>query len=193
MAIRSRETANKLYKYVHTKDEYLRTSILGISYNHPDSWLEIMPDGTIHINASCKDGYAWDGCTPKWIFLDFLMGVPDGRLDYLTEKPLTYYGSMLHDLLYQFKSDVPVSRSTADKMFCIILRDSGFKWWWVYYAAVFLFGGLFGKWKTKQKVKDIRIVECSWIEEALHKAKTIVQQEIKDHPYLVLSREKQKA
>lgn len=94
-------------------------------------------------------GYAWDGCTPKWEILDLVIGTPDGRLNYVTEKPITYYASLIHDILYQFKADVPVSRKETDLIFRDELRRASFFWTIVYFAVVRLFGGFFGKWKTR--------------------------------------------
>src|SRR5712691_2897454 len=50
-------------------------------------------------------GYAWDGCSPKFCFCDLLFGTPDGVVDTQTGRPKTYYASLVHDALYQFVPD----------------------------------------------------------------------------------------
>lgn len=170
MAKRSKSTPDKVWKFIHREDEYIKTTILGVSYQDPHGFLIIRTDGLICINASCLQGYAWDGCTPKWELLDFTFGTPDGRFDYITEKPITYFASMVHDILYQFKSEVPISRFDADRLFYIILKESGFIWAGLYYLMVRLVGARYGTWKVKTKVKNLRIVESSWIKNAYDQA-----------------------
>lgn len=172
MPKRSNSKTGKVYTFVHRRDEFLRTNILGINYEHPQGYITIKPNGLIEINVSCfGDGYAWDGCTPKYEFLDLIFGTPDGRLDYLTEKPIAYYASFVHDIFYQFKKDVPLSRKTTDLLFCKILKEAGFNWWWLYYFCVRVAGTFFGNWKNKTTVKDLVIDECSWITYALEQLK----------------------
>lgn len=123
----------------------------------------------ITVFGSHLKGYAWDGCTPKWEILDFLPGTPDGvvrkqQVEVITDRiapdggrwcevqfdyvPKTYYASLVHDLLYQFKADVPVSRKTTDLIFFEMMRATKFKPAKLYYLAVRLVGGIYGKWKT---------------------------------------------
>lgn len=163
MGVRS-STGNRVYKFVHRTDEYIRTNLKGVSYEHEDGWLKIEPDGTFYFRTSCQNGYAWDGCSPKWELMDFLIGTPDCRLDYITQQPMTFFASMTHDIFYQFKKEVPISRKTADVLFRLILRDSGFKWTALYYFFVRRFGGIFfGKWKQNETPEKIEIYECSWV------------------------------
>ena len=104
MSIRSSTKPYKVYKFVHNTDECIITSIVDKYYKSGNGFIELTQDGKIFINGSRLNGYAWDGCTPKFEFLDFVIGTPDGRLDYLTEKPITYYASLVHDAIYQYKS-----------------------------------------------------------------------------------------
>ena len=61
--------------------------------------LQIFENGIIRV----KEGYAWDGCSPKFNILDlFVLGTPDGIRDIETGKAKTYYASLVHDALYQF-------------------------------------------------------------------------------------------
>lgn len=186
MALGKRSSSKpKVYKFVHRLDEYLQTNIKGIAYTNENGWLAIDKEGRIYLNTSCYDGYAWDGCTPKYEFFDFLIGTPDGKLDYGTEKPITYFASMTHDLLYQFKSEIPLSRKTVDRLFYLILKDSGFKWSGLYYFFVRIFGGIiFPGWKTKEKIKDIMILECSWVERTKEELNRIDLPEGMNHPFM---------
>lgn len=166
MGLRSKSIKNKVYKFVHNNDEFIRTTIIGKTYSSANKFIELKQDGTLLINGAHCNGYAWDGCTPKWEFLDFTLGTPDGRFDYLTEKPITYYASMIHDAIYQHKKEIPISRKSADQIFYQILKESGFMWARLYYIFVRVAGGIFGKWKSDDKVKNLQITESSWLNEA---------------------------
>ena len=160
---RSKTISNKVYKFVHKKDEYIRTNLIGRVYEN--EWLKIDDDGKIIVRGSNTDGYAWDGCSPKWNFIDLIWGTPDGRLDFKTEQQITYYASMIHDVLYQFKSEIKLSRKEVDIIFKLNLRKSKFKLSGIYYFFVRLFGGLYGKWTTIETQKNIEISMFSWIDE----------------------------
>lgn len=191
MPKRSSSNLGKVYKFVHRRDEYIVTNITGISYKQKDGWFEIEHDGTIHICGSNEQGYAWDGCTPKFELLDLVYGTPDGRLDYFTQKPITYYASMVHDIIYQFKSEMHLSRKSADILFYKILKEAGFFWCWLYYPAVRIMGAFFGKWKSSGTPRDIRIIKCSWIDRAYEEMKELEEevntqqqiQQIEKHPF----------
>ena len=86
--------------------------------------LSVDIDGTITIYA----GYAWDGCSPKWKFLDlWFLGTPDGAVDIRTGQPATYYASLVHDALGQFAkstpADMPFTRRERDAIFRELLGD----------------------------------------------------------------------
>ncbi len=100
---RSSTIANKVYKFVHTNDEWIMTNLIG--YKFENQWLRMKEDGAIIAKGSNLDGYTWDACSPKWHFIHLTWGTPDGKLDYDTEKPITYYASMFHDIIYQFKDE----------------------------------------------------------------------------------------
>ena len=160
---RSTQFANrkKVYKYVHDEDVSVGTSLSGRSFEN--EWLRIEDSGLIVVKGSNQRGYAWDGCSPKVNFLHLIWGTADGQLDFRTDKPFTYYASMVHDVLYQFKSEVPVSRKEADILFSKMLRKAGFMWWWLYGFAVRVGGGFYGGWKTtKSGGEVIKIAYCSW-------------------------------
>jgi len=156
---------NTVYKFVHGQDETIKTNITGRVFSN--DWLEISEDGTIVVKGSNKvkahwRGYAWDGCSPKINFMDITWGTPDGRLDPNTEKPITYYASMFHDVLYQFKSEIPISRKEADVIFRMMLSDARFCFSGVYYFFVRVFGGCFGKWKTTGTQVPLKMEGYSW-------------------------------
>jgi hypothetical protein len=67
------------------------------------------------------EGYKWNGCTLA----------PDFKK--------TYYASLVHDALYQYKC----GRKLADKVFYKMLKEEGFKLAWIYYAGTRLFGWMF--------------------------------------------------
>ncbi len=103
--------------------------------------LEILRSGRIRVLKT----YSWDGCTPKICLLDQILGVPDGVVDSNTGRPKTYYASLIHDALYQFlKTGVPYSRLQADRFFLRLMDDTKFWWRYLYFAAVVMFGGVFG-------------------------------------------------
>ena len=188
MPIRS-TSSKKVYKFVHRRDEYLITNLTGISYEDPEGWFKIEDNGTIHICGNRQKGYAWDGCTPKFEILDLVIGTPDGRLDYFTTEPITYYASMVHDIIYQFKSEVNISRKTADILFYKILKEAGFFWCGLYYFAVRIAGLFFGKWKKSKTVKDIRIIKCSWIERAYEEMRSMDIEGKEKHPFYLKGQE----
>ena len=65
-------------------------------------------------------GYAWDGCSPKYIFFGILvLGTPDGRKG-IDGNPVLYHPSLKHDVLCQFRDTLELKQSTIDDWF---LRD----------------------------------------------------------------------
>lgn len=186
--VRSKTIRNKVYKYVHEKDVYIKTNITGLTFDN--QWLSIKPDGRITVKGNENRGYAWDGCSPKVNFIHLIWGTPDGQLDFRTEKPMTYYASMIHDALYQYKKSVGMSRRDADIIFEEILKESKFMWWWLYGLAVKVGGGFYGKWRvTENQQTKIEILDCSWLptEEEIAKqdldtATINSRSELVDHP-----------
>ncbi len=120
---RSTEFPPKVYKFVHEKDVWIKTNLTNRKFEiDKNGWLMVEDDGTITVKGSNPGGYAWDGCSPKWNCLHITWGTPDGKLDYNTEKPMTYYASMIHDAIYQYKDTVNISRKEADILFKLILK-----------------------------------------------------------------------
>ena len=92
-------------------------------------------DGSITVNK----WYAWDGCSPKFDFAGLVViGVPDGRL--YEGFPITYYPSLVHDVLCQFRSEIPITKDHALTIFNDMLKDVGFLPRPLYVAAVKHFG-----------------------------------------------------
>ena len=120
------------------------------------NWINISETGELTVKGSFDRGYAWDGCSPKFNFLNIVWGTPDGAIhkfgsgDY---KPRTYYASMCHDVLYQYKKCIPVTRKEADYIFYLLMKESGFKLRHLYYAAVRLVGWAYGDWTYKATKK----------------------------------------
>lgn len=159
--IKSQTIKDKVYKFVHHNDVFIITNLEKREFEN--DWLKIENDGKIVVKGSNKNGYAWDGCSPKFNVIDIIIGTPDGRLDYNTEKQITYYASMFHDVLYQFKSEIKLSRKEVDIIFKLNLKKSKFKLAVLYYFFVRLFGGFYGNWINKHSKTDIDILEFSWI------------------------------
>ncbi len=136
----------KAYKFISTKDVSRQTAILNKPFS--SDWLEVEANGLITVKGSFENGYAWDGCTPKFNFLQFTFGTPDGMMIMETGKPITYFASMFHDAIYQYKKEVDISRKETDVLFKNLLKEAGFIWWWLYYFAVRTFGWVRGSWKN---------------------------------------------
>lgn len=100
-----------------------------------DLLVYIAKDGTINVYK----GYAWDGCSPKLKIGGQIIGTPDGKL--VNNLPQTYHASLIHDVLYQYIQFLPIKRSAADRIFLDLL--AGFRYKYLYYAVVRLFGGFF--------------------------------------------------
>lgn len=91
-------------------------------------------------------GYAWNGCSPKFCVFDFLIGTPDGVVSDRTGRPKTYHASLVHDALYQFMPDgLPLSRLDTDICFLRLMAETGFLPRYLYFAVVWVFGGLVGR------------------------------------------------
>lgn len=127
------------YKFIISEDYHYGQTGWVLPVPFESKWLEVSKKGCIIVKAN-DTGYAWDGCTPKWSFLDLgIIGAPDGHIDYRTGKPYTYYASLVHDALYQYLDSVPVKKALIDKLFLKMLGD--FRLRNLYYYCVRHFGG----------------------------------------------------
>ncbi|MEH0153879.1 hypothetical protein V6R21_07005 [Limibacter armeniacum] len=156
-----KDRGNNVYKFVVTEDVWIQTSLKDISFEN--DWISF-ENGIIRLKGTNKQGYAWDGCSPKKIWLDLVWGTPDGRLDERTELPLTYYASLFHDAIYQFKDEIVISRKEADLLFRQMMKETGFVWSGMYYFFVRMFGGFYGKWLKKESAPKVEVKTYSWLE-----------------------------
>ncbi len=149
MNIQPAKKRKGVYKFVTHQDLTYETQLL--NYEFENDWLKISGDGVIVVKGSYSHGYAWDGCSPKWNFFDlWLLGTPDGRNLVNTQKPITYYASLIHDILLQYQSDIGITRKEADRIFLHFLGDFSSRY--LYYFAVRAFGiakELTAKWLGK--------------------------------------------
>jgi hypothetical protein len=126
------------YKFKITKN-YTHQTDWKLEQPFIAEWLEITQDGLITVKAN-SSGFSWDGCTPKWSILHlFIIGSPDGHVNYHTMKPYTYHASMVHDALYQYLDTIPIHKSQVDLLFLDMLGN--FKLRKLYHLAVKHFGG----------------------------------------------------
>ena len=101
------------YKYTLPYDYYYQSDrLIGIEFCN--EWIKIQSDGCVRISKS----YSWNGCN----------FVPDFKG--------TYYASLLHDALYQYK----INRFIADKIFLDVMRRDEFYLSTLYYLGVKFFG-----------------------------------------------------
>ena len=132
-----------------------------LTKDYISKWLYISKEGVITVRANDK-GYSWDGCTPKWsVFNLFIIGTPDGHVNYRTMKPYTYYASLVHDALYQYLDTVPIKKVDIDSLFLKMLGD--FKPRWIYYLAVRIGGG---NGVRQNKCKKVESYEVSNMDKA---------------------------
>lgn len=149
-------SGQKNYVFKETTIVEIHTSLLKdvLFENEDNTWLRIYPNKSnpyqtiIEIDGTQLTGYAWDGCSPKFQLGDLIFGTPDGVIG-LNSKPKTYYASMAHDILYQFRDQLvgKVTRHQADTIFLEQMKKQNFLLANVYYRGVRMFGGLF--WKSK--------------------------------------------
>jgi len=136
-----------VYKFVIREDISFPDTAIRCEFEN--EWLKIDSDGTITVKGSNANGYAWDGCTPKFNLFDIaLIGTPDGRINVNTGKPVTYYASLVHDVLCQFWQQIGIERKEADRLFLHYLGD--FQLRYIYYAAVRIFGAIITLLKRPQ-------------------------------------------
>jgi hypothetical protein len=97
-------------------------------------------------------GYSWNGCSPKFCFLDLLIGTPEGVVHAVTGRPKTYFASLVHDALYQFlRVDPPMNRPQADGCFLLLMGASDFCLRYVYWVAVRAAGWLVWEGKRRKR------------------------------------------
>lgn len=76
-----------------------------------NDWV-VIANGRMKISA----GYAWDGCSPKYQLLGlWSIGTPDGVLR--EGEAWMYEPSLVHDVLCQFRIDLPVTKAQSLQIF----------------------------------------------------------------------------
>lgn len=113
------------YKYILKEDYHydlditLPKSFVGMSEGK--AYMMINVDGLLTIFK----GYSWDGTTLSPDFAE------------------TYFPSLVHDALYQFLPNTPMTRKQIDDIFLKMMKEANFKYARIYYRAVRWFGGIF--------------------------------------------------
>jgi hypothetical protein len=138
----------KPYKFVEPMGYEYHSNITGRRFFA--EWLNVFQSGFIKIPAN----YAWDGCSPKFKVLQQIFGSPDGAMNPNTGKPFTYEASLIHDALYQYKNEVPITRYEADRLFYDMLKEQGFIWARTYYVVVRLGGWIYGRWNGRRNTNE---------------------------------------
>ena len=107
-----------------------------------NEWFKLYKDGAVLVKGTNRNGYAWDGCSPKFKIKDLYFGTCEAVLNFDTGQSKTYHASMIHDVFYQFAKDVRlfVKRKEVDKEFYNILKRDGFGFAKIYYYGVRFFG-----------------------------------------------------
>lgn len=114
-------------------------------------------------------GFAWNGCSPKILMFDLLLGTPEGAVYEPTGCRKTYHASLVHDALYQFLGDgLPITRGDADRIFLELLEESEFIPRRIYWLAVRGLGWLV--WRSTRiyrKTKGVREEVASLLDDGL--------------------------
>lgn len=131
------------WRYILTKDFNYYTPYLS-NIEFKNDFIEIK-DSKILI----KKDYAWDGCSPSLrINLGSLLpqglwlGVWDGPLN-KDARPSTYYATLVHDALCQFRKDINgLNKNATVDMFkdLLTIRNSPFWMSYLYPLAIKYFG-----------------------------------------------------
>ncbi|MDE8603887.1 hypothetical protein M3I01_013370 [Marinomonas sp. RSW2] len=112
--------------------EFSHERLNGIEFQ--SEWVKIA-----NSKMTIKSGYAWDGCSPKiHVFGLFVVGTPNGCLRH--GKSWTYYDSLVHDVLCQFRDDLKLSKDDSVIIFNDSLKKSGWPLRKLYINMVRWFG-----------------------------------------------------
>ncbi len=142
----------KRYKYKLNQPRSFQTSIEGVHFEN--RWMHLHISGSLVV----KKDYAWDGASPKRSFLDlFLIGTPDGVVDYRTGMPILYEATLVHDVLMQFRRAANLRLDEVNRVFYEMMREKEFKLAWLYYYSVVAYWGVRNAFERKRKAgKAIR-------------------------------------
>jgi hypothetical protein len=131
---------NKIYKYKTEKETY-RYFPEFKDLKFESEWLKIYKG-----RATVKKGYAWNGCSPKFKIFGKIYGTWDGEND--EAKTATLW----HDAFYQYSLSLKyfgVDRFDVDSNFAKDLASDNFKYPFLYFIAVRMFGWI--TWYHKRK------------------------------------------
>ena len=131
----------------------------GVITVNPGPSVVKLEDKTVQYDHTTLRSYTWDGCSPKiWFYWLILIGTPDlwhktEEIEKLNRKghpdedkkfwQIAHHASLVHDALYQYLGEQPITKSETDQLFYEMLRDSGVNIFIAkfYHMAVILFGG----------------------------------------------------
>ena len=98
-------------------------------------------NNTVEYDYKVQRTYAWDGCSPKiWFYWFALIGTPDWKHHKETISTLdkdgnisrkekfwqmAHHASLVHDALYQYLGEHPITKHEADLLFYEMLCESG--------------------------------------------------------------------
>lgn len=124
----------RLVKSIATKIPHLagHTDVISFRDGRGTEWAVIDRETLI-----VKEGYAWNGCTPKW-----WVGKPINRWFGTPDFPKVIIPSGFHDACYQFinTQHFPLIRRECDMLFHSLMDQRDFYLADFYYAAVREFG-----------------------------------------------------
>ena len=116
-------------------------------------------DKTVKYDHTTMRSYTWDGCSPKiWFYWFVLIGTPDlwhkfESVDLLNVDgeckksnkfwQIAHHASLVHDALYQYLGEHPITKAETDLLFYNMLRESGVNIFVAkfYHLAVIYMGG----------------------------------------------------
>lgn len=129
-----------VYVYCIKEDNYYQSSLTDSEFEN--EWFKLSPDGMVIVKGTHRQGYAWDGCSPKFKIKDIYIGVPEAVLNFGTGQSKTYYASLVHDVFYQFSKEVSsfIKRKEVDREFHAILKRDNFRFASLYYFFVRILG-----------------------------------------------------
>jgi hypothetical protein len=142
------------YRFVTTV--FFGLSLRGKAKRHRDCLLKdskgIVRAGITNGRLWWTEGYAWDGCTPKFYVGFPPVGMWVGTPDF--EK--VRMASLGHDILFQFSKVLDISFEEANIQFFLWMLDQDFPFAEQYYDAVEMFGEKF--WKKHRDEVSIEYV-----------------------------------
>lgn len=123
------------YRCYELEADYVRVLSLR-GYEYDGRYIRLERGGKLYVSR----GYRWNGCSPKFAVLGMVLGTPEGVLGF-HGYALTYYPSLVHDVLYQVGKEMGLDRREVDGIFLVMLGEEGFGMRWVYWVVVRVWGG----------------------------------------------------